>query len=185
MNGVMEVLEKGSKAITDRFGWNKIVDYIAEAFRFTLDEKERLRNHKLAKLIAALPFLAGCKDPLRTAGSHLGTYILSVRVKDPCNARPSDDEYLLRRLELIGNFIGGDKEIIQRGMNLIALCMISDYARDVEEDKILGKYNPVAAGVLDYEKEKERLIREIESVPCPDMDKIFSVMAGVKTFWLL
>jgi hypothetical protein len=185
MNSVLEVLEKGSKAITDRFGWNTIVDSIAEAFRFTLDEKERLRNHKLAKLIAALPFLAGCKDPLRTAGCHLGTYILSIRVKDPCNARPSDDEYLLRRLELIGNFIGGDKEIIQRGMNLIALCMISDYARDVEEDKMLGKYNPVSAGVLDYEKEKERLIREIESVPCPDMDKIFSAMAGVKTFWLL
>lgn len=106
-------------------------------------------------------------------------------MKDPCNARPSDDEYLLRRLELIGNFVGGDEEIIQRGMNLIALCMISDYARDVKEDKVLGKYNPVSAGVLDYEKEKERLIREIESVSCPDMDNIFCAKEGVKTFWLL
>ena len=183
MTDVLEVLEKTGKA--DIFEWNKIVDYIAEAFRFTPEEKERLRNNKLAKLIAALPFLAGSKDPLRTAGSHLGTYILSIRVKDPSNARPSDDEYLLRRLELIGNFIGGDDEIIQRGMNLIALCMISDYARDVEKDQRLGKYNPISAGVLDYEREKERLIREIESVPCPDMDKIFTAREGVKTFWLL
>ena len=185
MTNVLELMEKSGNLTTDVFDWDRIADSVAQAFRFTPEEQERFRTKELAKLIAAIPFLAGCKDPLRTAVSHLGTYVLSVRLKDTANARPSDDEHLFRRLELLGNFIGGDPEIIQRGMNLIALCMIGDYARDIEEDQRLGKYNPISAGIIDYEAEKRRLIREIEAVPCPDMDRILTPKASLCKFWLI
>ena len=167
------------------FQWDQIVDMVAEAFRFTEDETERFRSRAIPKLIAAIPFLAGCKDPLRTAISHLGTYILSVRLPKVANTKPSDDEYLFRRLETINHFIGGDEEIIQRGMNLIALCMLCDYERDTEEDSQLKKYNPASSGSIDIERQKSNIIHQIESVPCDDMDKILPVRQAYRHFWLI
>ena len=185
MSNSLEVLEKPTVNSTESHQWDQIVDMIAGAFRFTKEETKRFRSREIPKLIAAIPFLAGCKDPKRTAISHLGTYILSVRIKEEANARPSDDEYLHRRLELISNFIGGDQEIIQRGMNLIALCMLYDYKRDVEEDQQASKYNPISAGLLDFEKQEQKLIRKITSVQCDVMDDILPIERCRSTFWLI
>ncbi len=180
----LEVVETNESG-TEGLQWNEIVDMVTGAFRFTKDETTRIRSREIPKLIAAIPFLAGCKDPKRTAISHLGTYILSVRIKEEANARPSDDEYFHRRLELISNFIGGDQEIIRRGMNLIALCMLYDYKRDVEEDQKNSKYNPISAELLDFEKQEQKLIYEITSVQCDMMDEILPVERCRSTFWLI
>ncbi len=113
----------------------------------------------------------------------MGAYILSLRIKTVANCQPADNDYLLKRLEMINNFIGGDKEIIERGMSLIALNMISDYARDIEEDRIFCKYNPVGDGVIDFEEEKQRLIEKIESVECPEMDAIMNIDESIQAYW--
>lgn len=185
MKNALEVLERPSGITTNSLQWDQIVDMVAAAFRFTKEETERFRSREIAQLIAAIPFLAGCKDPKRTAISHLGTYILSVRIKEEANARPSDDEYLHRRLELIGNFIGGDQEIIQRGMDLIALCMLYDYKRDEQEDQESGKYNPITAGLFDFEKQEQKLINRISSIRCDIMDDILPVARCRTTFWII
>ena len=186
MENLLAVFERKHEGSDETFNWNQIVEWVAEAFRFTSDEKRRFAAKKLAKLVAAIPFLAGCKDPSRTAVSHLGTYVLSVKLKHGAVSRPSDDESLFRRIELLGNFIGGDPEIIQRGMNLIALCMISNYVHDAENDKTQGKYNPVVAGVVDAENIRLQLVQEIESVPCSDMDEIMTPKLAWDpgNFWL-
>ena len=98
---------------------------------------------------------------------------------------PSDDEYLFRRLEPINHFTGGDNEIAQRGMNLIALCMIWDYERDVDEDRKLGKHNPISAGTLDFEEQKSDLIGRIESIQCDEMDAILPIEKCYCSFWLI
>ena len=67
MSDVGVVIEKARIDNNEVFDWNRIVERISTAFRFTADEKQRFANKKLAKLIAAIPFLAGCKDPLRVA----------------------------------------------------------------------------------------------------------------------
>ena len=185
MENLLAELKKPTDSGTDDFQWDQIVDLVAGTFRFTREETERFRSRAIPKLIAAIPFLAGCKDPLRTAISHLGTYVLSVRLPEVAKTKPSDDEYLFRRLETINHFIGGDDDIIQRGMNLIALCMIYDYERDVAEDRRLNKYNPISAGSLDFEEQKHDLIRQIESVPCDGMDDILPVEKCVRKFWLI
>ncbi len=130
--------------------WMEISERVAEAFRMTPDERERLSQGRIAKLIAAIPFLAGCEDAERTAVAHLGTYLLSTReTKCYFNARSEDGTSVLERLRLGSNFKGGDARIIEKGLCLLALNMVSDYKRDIEEDERLGKYNPIAAGDLE------------------------------------
>ena len=185
MTSSIAVLEKPTESRTNGFQWDLIVGMVADAFRFTSEETERFRSREIPKLIAAIPFLAGCKDPLRTAISHIGTYILSVRLPEVAKTIPSDDECLFRRLDPINHFMGGDNEIAQRGMNLIALCMICDYERDVEEDRKLGKHNPISAGTLDFEEQKSDLIGRIKSVQCDEMDAILPIEKCYSSFWLI
>ena len=172
MSDVRVVLQQERIDRVEVFDWKGIVESVAVAFQFTTDEKQRFASKDLAKLIAAIPYLAGSKDPHRTSLSHLGTYVLSVKLKGEAKARPSDTEYFMRRIELLGNFLDGDEEIITRGMNLIALCMLSNYVHDVENDNEEGKYNPVATGEIDANAIRADLVRAIEAVPCSDMDRI-------------
>lgn len=169
----------------ERFGreWDGIVNSLADAFGMDAEEREWFRNKNLAQLIGSIPYLAGCEDPGRTAITHLGAYILSLRIKTSANCRPSDNADLYRRLEMINNFIGGDEKIIRKGMALIALNMIADYARDVEEDRAFGKYNPVGDGALDYEAEKEKLVSLIESIECEAMDDIMTYSQSIQSYW--
>jgi len=107
---------------------------------------------RIAKLIAAIPFLAGCEDAERTAVAHPAPTCLSTREDEALfQCQPEDRISVLERLRLGSNFKGGDRRIIDRGLCLLALNMVSDYHRDIEEDAALGKYNPIAAGAWDFE----------------------------------
>jgi hypothetical protein len=163
--------------------WDNISTSVAQAFRFTDDETKKFKEKPLAQLIAAIPFLAGCEDPERTAICHLGTYILSVQIKIPANCKPTDDAYIMKRLELVNNFIGGDPEIIEKGMSLIALNMLSDYKRDIHEDILLSKHNPLVSGSWDFEKSEDRLLQTIRRIDCPVMDEIFDEGVGTRDYW--
>ncbi|MEW5814087.1 MAG: hypothetical protein AB1798_01660 [Spirochaetota bacterium] len=162
---------------------DRLLNAVAEAFKMKGGEKTHFVNKNIARLIAGLPFLAGCEDPERTAIAHLGTYLLSIRCKAIANCKPSDDIHLSKRLALVNNFIGGDRQILDRGMSLLALSMLSDYKRDVAEDRQLGKYNPVGSGAVSFEAEKAELLETINSVACPEMDKILSADEAVLIPW--
>ncbi len=173
-------VEKNISIFTE---WENIAASVADAFRMNKEDREWLLNKNLAKLIAAIPYLADCKDPGRTAITHLGAYILSIRIKTVANCQPSDDVDLFRRLEMINNFIGGDRAVIQKGMSLIALNMIADYARDIEEDRMFGKYNPVDSGAFNYGNEKTHLESIIKSTPCREMEEIMSIDEAETRGW--
>jgi hypothetical protein len=164
--------------------WAEISGCVAEAFRMTVEEKERFAGGRIAKLIAAIPFLAGCEDAERTAVAHLGTYLLSTReTKRYFNARPEDGVSVLERLRLGSNFMGGDGKIIEKGLCLLALNMVSDYKRDIEEDARLGKYNPIAARAWDFESTVEELEYKIVSVTCEEMDDIAPIVEIPLDWW--
>ena len=164
--------------------WSEISDAVSKAFRMNAEEREAFAEKRVAKLIAAIPFLAECEDAERTAVAHLGSYLLSVRAtKRYFNARPDDSESITERLRLISNFKGGDQRIIERGTNLLALNMVSDYRRDAEEDVFLRKYNPVSEGDFDYESTIGELKKRIEEVPCSEMDEIMSPSFALLDFW--
>lgn len=164
--------------------WDGLLNTVSHAFNLTDDEKMKVGKTKIAQLVAAIPYLAGCEDAERTAVTHLGTYLLTIRTNQIYDHKPSDDVDLLRRFKMIDNFIGGDSKIINRGLNLIALNMICDYQRDIEDDKKIGKYNPIAAGNLNFEKRREELVKQINSVESKYMDEILNPKEAEEEWWL-
>jgi hypothetical protein len=164
--------------------WEELSGRVARAFRMTEEESERFIAGRIAKLIAAIPFLASCEDAERTAVAHLGTYLLSIRETKPYFAtRPEDSSSVLERLRLGSSFKGGDSRIIERGLCLLALNMVADYKRDIEEDARLGKYNPISAGAWDFEDTVAELEWKILNVECAEMEEIAPLVAVPMAFW--
>lgn len=142
--------------------WEYLVLEMKKVFRFTRKETKWFRNCKTAKLIAAIPFAAECDEPERTAIAHLCIYLAEIRGFQKYYAHlPSDDSDLFKRLGFISTFEGGNSEIIEYGMNLLALIMIEGYHRSEEKDKQNGTYNPFVSGTWDYEKTKFSIISKI------------------------
>jgi len=164
--------------------WADLSDAVANAFRMNEDERERFKNKDVARLIGALPFLAGCDDAERTAVAHLGSYVLSIRETKPyANAKQEDNGSVTERLRLISNFKAGDSAILERGMALLALNMVIDYKRDVELDRAIGKYNPVAAGKIDADVQIASLKERISRINCPEMEKIYASDVSPQGYW--
>lgn len=131
--------------------WNYFVKEMKKVFRFTHKETKWFKNCKTAKLIATIPFAAGCDEPERTAIAHLCIYMAEIRgFQKYCAHLPSDDSDLFKRLGFIATFEGGDKEIIEYGMNMLALTMIEGYHKTEKEDEKNGVYNPFVSGGWDY-----------------------------------
>ena len=164
--------------------WEPVMLGVAEAFRMGPEETGRFTEKEIARLIAAIPFLAGCEDPERTAASHLAAYVLSVKMKHIANCVPGDDADVFRRLEMINNFIGGDSRIIRKGMSMIAFNMIMDYRRDIGEDLRLGKHNPIESGAWDFNELCERLKDDVESVDCPEMEEVMGLFSLRMEWWM-
>jgi hypothetical protein len=184
----MTVVMRGSApALTKLFpeaAWAEISGRVGDAFRMTEAEKKSFAEGRIARLIAAIPFLAGCEEAERTAAAHLGTYLLSLReTKSYFNASAGDGLTVLERLRLISNFKGGDARIIERGLCLLALNMVSDYQRDIEEDAALGKYNPISAGAWDYKDTVIDLKYRIMSVECEEMEELSPIDMVPMSFW--
>lgn len=166
--------------------WNEIADSLADAFRMQPHEREWFRNKPVARLIAAIPLMAGCQDAERTAVAHLGSYLLSIKSTKPYfTATTADDTDIFERLRLGMNFVGGDQAVIDRGMSMLALCMVIDYAQDTAEDRMRGKYNPVESGAFDYGAIREDLERRIAAVECPEMEMILRDFDTQDGWWSL
>lgn len=166
--------------------WDDLYERVSEAFRLNDKERNWLRAKEVARLISAIPFLAGCENPKQTAASHLSIYLLSVMKPTKSlfhHVEWIDDKNILNRLQPISNFINGDLQIIERGMNLLSLNMLCGYERDLQKDIKMNKYNPINKGVWNYNKIRDKLIFEIERVVCPEMDEIFDMDVGIYSFW--
>ena len=161
--------------------WDEMVDFFVDFSGMNAQEKEVFSVNQTARLIAALPFLADCEQAERTAYDHLASYLVATRKKSVSNVVRG--ETLRSRLFVISNFLGGDPDIIERGMNLLALNSLEDYYEDLEDDIKSGKYNPLSTGEIDYESEKMNLIEKIAAVECPEMDKILN-LDTVQGFWV-
>ena len=102
--------------------WPTILSDVNSLFHFSPETIEKLAHSRIAKLTAAIPFIAGCKNPVRIAISHL-IYVLSAEIPNIAQYflhSFADNENVLSRLERISHFPDGDPLIIQRGMNLLA-----------------------------------------------------------------
>ncbi|MDH5657659.1 MAG: hypothetical protein OEZ34_17220 [Spirochaetia bacterium] len=155
--------------------WPEIVETTARVFRMTPKEKGRLAENKTAMLIGAIPFLADCDQPMRTAISHVAIYhIARAEGKSIFEHNPGDDRNVFDRLKSIMNFQGGDPVVINRGMNCLALQMVNGYVRDKDSDRFINKYNPVTAGVWNVEEQIDFLSNAIKVIDSPEMEEIYN-----------
>lgn len=144
--------------------WEYFVQEMKKVFRFTRKETKWFRNCKTAKLIATIPFAGGCDEPERTAIAHLCIYLAEIRGFQKYYAHlPSDDCDLFKRLGFISTFEGGNKDVIEYGMNLLALIMIEGYHRSEEKDKRLGTYNPFVSDTWNYQIMKQKILQSLKN----------------------
>ncbi len=170
-------------AVFDQKTWDLVTRTVAERMRLSLQELESLQNNMTARLIAAIPFIAGCGNADRISLQHLATYLLAQTAEIVFDHREEDDDDLFLRLERISHFPDGDKRIIRRGMNVLALLMISNYEKSIETDQRSGVYNPLVTGAWNVEKLRGTLIKEIRAVPSQEMDTILDLEQAVRGTW--
>lgn len=162
--------------------WDYLVTEISNVFRFTNEEKDVFSNNPTAKLIASIPFVANCIEPERTAIAHLCLYVAELKgFQKYCSHVPSDDSDIFNRLAFISTFEGGNRAIIEHGMNILALIMIENYKRTEKSDKEKGGYNPFVAGTWNYKQIKNKLLWDINKIEVPEIDGILHEIT--KMFW--
>jgi hypothetical protein len=165
----------------ESFPWDMLCTCVAETFRFTDQERADFALNRTAKLIAALPFAAGCEEAERTALAHLAIYMTELR-----GGRTIGDHTLrdnvspFARLRLLASFKGGDKDILDHGMSRLALVMLASYERSQEEDRLKHQYNPLNAGAWDAAALRRELNARIHAQPCESLD---SILPETPTKW--
>lgn len=142
--------------------WDYFVSEIKTIYRLTDEEAENFAESSTAKIIAAIPFVAGCYRPEVTALAHLLLYMnekKGVQKYYACN--PLDDIDLFECLEPISHFRGGDEKIIECGMNTLAYIMVEGYHRSEKFDAENGNYNPFVSGNWNYKTLKNKLVKKV------------------------
>lgn len=159
--------------------WDYFVTEIKNVFNLSQKEFQKLRNSSTAKLIAAIPFAAGCYEPERTAIAHLCLYEVELKgFLKHCSHTQSDDKDIFNRLAFIGTFEGGNEKIIEYGMNMLAYIMIEGYHKSERSDRHNNVYNPFVSGAWDYNKTKSKILNVLNSYSNPILDGIFTVGGG-------
>lgn len=167
----------------DEHTWATISRIVAERLRCSIGELDQLRDNRTAKLITAIPYIAGCSNADRIASQHLTTYLLAQSAEAIFDHRETDDHDLFARLERISHFPDGSKDLINRGMNLLALIMLAGYERDVQTDRSQSVYNPFGSGSWNAEQITARLVRRVRSTPSPEMDHIVDLERALRGNW--
>lgn len=165
--------------------WSNVTGRAGAVLNYGIKEKEWLKSSRMARLIAEVPYLAGCGKAETTAYSHLMIYLIAMHesAKDVFLHTPEDDNDLYTRLFPISGFIGGDAAIIQCCLDLIALCMLSNYKKNADEDRKLGKYNPINAKKWNYAAESERLQKRIKETLTPEIAAVYTVEDALEGYW--
>lgn len=141
---------------------NYFVSEISKVFRFSKEETDWFSNCKTAQLIATIPFAAECIEPERTAIAHLCIYVAEIKGFQKYYAhQPSDDFDIYNRLAFISTFEGGNKKIIEEGMDILALIMIEGYHKSMKKDEKENIYNPLNSNTWDYTTLKKELVNKL------------------------
>lgn len=167
--------------------WNNLVSEVLKGMPELEERREYILEHRLCKLIGMLPFIAETKQPLRDGFTNLSLFLLSKHtpVRDVYEHNPQDDQDIMRPLIPYCHFTGGDEKILSRGMHLVAMVLIMDYKKNMDQDLDQNRYNPLNSGQWNYEGIMETLSLCVEDLYCPEMDEILSVKYVPFTHWAL
>ena len=165
--------------------WETVSSRVRALLDYGVAEAEWLEGSRMARFIAAVPFLAGCGKALETSFAHLLVYLASLddSTKELFYHKPEDDGDLYTRLIPIGNFYGGNGETLRCCKDLLALCMVSNYYKDAENDRLLGKYNPLNEGLWDAPNIIGELTASIEKRITPEIAEFYTKEEALRGYW--
>jgi hypothetical protein len=164
--------------------WDEISSRARAVLNYGIEQKQWLEESRMAKFIAAIPFLARCDKPLVTSFSQLIIYLVALdeSARDIYMHSSEDDNDLYSRLLPLLSCSGGDPELLQCCRDLLALCMVSNYKKDSAVDEELGKYNPVFSGKWDGEALVKELVDKITKTITPEISEYFTVEEALKGY---
>lgn len=165
--------------------WETVSSRARVVLNYGVAQTERLEKSRIARFIAAVPFLAGCGKATATSFAHLLVYLAALddSAKELFFHTEEDDGDLYARLAPVFNFCGGDAELLRCCRDLLALCMVSNYRKDAEEDRALGKYNPVNSGAWDADALIEELTESIGQRITPEIAAFYTVEEALRGYW--
>ncbi len=165
--------------------WETVSSRARALLDYGMAETEWLEGSRMARFIAAVPFLAGCSKALETSFSHLLVYLASLdkSTRELYHHKPEDDRQLYTRLLPILNFDGGNQETLLCCRDLMALCMVAGYRKDAEEDLARGKYNPLNEGVWDAPTLVGELTESIEKRNIPEIAEFYTIEEALRGVW--
>ncbi len=165
--------------------WETVSSRARVILNYGIAQAEWLEGNRIARFIAAVPFLARCGKAMETSFAHLLVYLASVdgSVKQIFFHKPEDDGDIYARLTPILNFQGGNEAALSCCKDLLALCMVVNYRRDAEADKVVGKYNPVNAKVWDAEALIMSLEGSIRENITPEIAGFYTVEEALQGLW--
>ncbi len=169
----------------DENQWEEVSSRVRVVLNYGVVQKEQLQSSRMARFIAAVPFLAGCKKAMETSFVHLLTYSVALdeAARDVFIHKPDDDADIYTRLTPLLSFSGGDERILQCSRDLIAICMVSNYIKDAEADRMVGKYNPVAAGTWNADEIIEKLVASVNASITPAISGMYTVEEAIRGGW--
>lgn len=177
--------DSNMKTINSEENWKHLVSEVLKGMPEQEDNKAFILEHRLCRLIGMLPFIAKTKQPLRDGFTNLSLFLLSKHtpVKEVYEHKPQDDQDIMRPLIPYCHFTGGDEKILSRGMHLVAMVLLMDYKKNMDQDLEENRYNPLNSGQWHYENIMETLSLCVEDVYCPEMDDILSTAYIPFTPW--
>ena len=159
--------------------WDYFVSEIQTIYRLTDEETDKFSNSTTAKIIAAIPFVAGCYRPEVTAIAHLSLYMNElIGFQKYCACTPIDSIDVFERLEPISHFRGGNKKIIEYGMYTLAYIMIEGYHKSMRRDAENGIYNPFVSGDWNYKTLRNKIYNLVFDDPNP-----FIILPSINGGW--
>lgn len=157
--------------------WKAKVEEILKAGakkHFASDPKmvAEIPTSPIAQLVVALPFISECPAPDALAAKNFDT--LLQEVKKPGTYAHRAGMSLRRRLAPGDNFTGAkNPRAADKGMMLLELASLQDHLHDREADRASNTPNPLNEG-LDYQTERNRLVKAIGAIPSADIDGIIT-----------
>ncbi|MCR4735061.1 MAG: hypothetical protein K5829_08675 [Treponema sp.] len=175
---------KKREFIENHLDWNYFVNEVSKVFKLSKKEREEFGNSATAKIIATIPFEANCNTPERTAIANLSLYMVEKRgFQKYCAHLKEDDCELMKRLEFISSFDGGNRFIIEHGMYILALIMLEGYNQSAVKDKINNIYNPIASGAWKYTKMKNLITEKLSKTQNKVLDDLANELYATGGSW--
>lgn len=160
------------------------VSYVALAYKFTEDEKNKLLNCKVAKLIALSPYLMECDDADRQSVICLSNYVLGTKVKSISQLKSGEE--IGKRISYVLPTSTGNVAIMYKIHKMLTMISLNYFKADKEEDNKNGKYNPLDTSVysINYDITKSSLLSSVNSIDSPEVDSIMTVEeASTESAW--